>query len=88
MCVKTSPSLRHEMNSLHSKEIRLTYTYEQHLACWYSIIHSALFINGIGATTPCDPWDASLQLWRSWGPSVFGPLQLLQIAVIHTCWAL
>jgi len=37
----------------------------------------------IGAATLCDPWDASLPtLWRSWGPTVFGPLQFLQLAIV------
>ena len=35
-----------------------------------------------GATTLWDSWDASLQLWRSLGLTVCGPLQLLQLAVI------
>jgi len=37
----------------------------------------------IDAKTPRDPWDASPQLWPTYHrTSVFGPLQLLQMAVI------
>jgi len=34
----------------------------------------------IGATCGTRP----LQLWGSWGPSIFGPLQLLQLIVVHS----
>jgi len=41
----------------------------------------------MGATALCDPWDAyppTLEITGT-GPSVFGPLQLLQLAVIFRC---
>ena len=39
---------------------------------------------GIGATALRDPWDASSPTWRSRRPSVFGLLQLLQVAAIFS----
>jgi len=35
----------------------------------------------IGATTLLDPWDTSPQTMQKLGPSVFGPLQILQVAI-------
>ena len=48
-----------------------------------SLFYTDAFPSCIGATAQCDPWDAYLQLWRLWGPSIFvGLLQLLYIVYL------
>ena len=51
--------------------------------CMFSLFNFSSIFPGQGhlplcadarATTPQDLWDVSLHLWRSWGPSVSGPL--------------
>jgi len=46
-----------------------------------------LFVKIIGATSLCNPWDASPSTLEITEPGVFGPLQLLQLAVISR-WVL